>query len=61
MHRRIFASCEMEVVLCVVVVVVDVHNNLDAKDTLDLLTVLLIDDIIILNVFCWICWRSYSD
>ena len=53
MHRRIFASGEKEVVLCVVVD--DVYNNLDARDTPDLLTAVLIVDIIILNVFCWIC------
>jgi len=45
MHRRIFASCEKEVVLFVVVG--DEHNNLDARDTPDLLTVVLIVDIII--------------
>ena len=49
MHRRVlFASCEMEVV--VLFVVGDVHNNLDARDTLDLLTDVLIVDIIVLNM-----------
>ena len=38
----------MEVV--VLFVVGDVHNNLDARDTLDLLTDVLIVDIIVLNM-----------
>jgi len=57
-HRRIFASGEKEVVF---VVVDGVHNNLDARDTDDLLTDVFIVDIIILCILLDVsAHKSYS-